>query len=827
MSVFKRASRAGLVVTAVAIVLVLACASTALAAPSDQTLGLTALKAKLDASGTVEGYLKTVVKGSDITTIPVTVLGITDGPLILFEATGPLIQKYGGIVAGMSGSPIYVDDGGTDKVIGALSYGDYDTLGGTGEATPIENMLNIQQKYSLGIQELDHPVITRSGVISRILITNTTQMEPAATPYGVAVAHPLTTPVFIGGVSPTSRMFKRAKAIFAKHNIDLIALNKGVSTSPNVGDQSFETTFVPGASLSALEGRGDLLFGSIGTVTYTDSDTVLAYGHPESQRGASDIYMANAWIDGIWPSTAEPYKVGRIGAVRGAITQDRGAGIMGIVGDFPAETTITATATNADNPTETTTSATYMPRVLLNTIPTGDDYDQMASEILPSYAAYEAGAKLFDQDHTPGSAAVTTTVLVRDTDHDKLYTITMPNFVSDDYDIPSAIVWNVDDAVMSLQQELYDDVYHFEILSVDVTSRISAHQKSATIVGLDVPNALKVGANPVTVSFLAFGLEATQTANATITIPAGVPTNGMLSAIASDMGISQFPSVDASGNPVTPITYSYRSTIANIVNQLNSELPGNYLTLRYYVSPNSMSDMSNMVDGASAASSQAFAATLKAPISLIATVPTPWAVDGVASKYPTLVALGLENRVMDYNGFDVLHGMIVDGADDPGTISLYGKPAGSAVESLLGTTTADPDDGYSFEFDLEGMHVNTLLRVHTVAVDGYLAEDTTLTVPVHAALSFSTSASSVTAGKSVTLSAKVYPAANAGAKVTFEFYSRGTWHKIATKTLSGGSAARASTAWKVPKGTYKVRFRFLGSGYNVATTSSTKSVKGN
>jgi hypothetical protein len=165
---------------------------------------------------------------------------------------------------------------------------------------------------------------------------------------------------------------------------------------------------------------------------------------------------------------------------------------------------------------------------------------------------------------------------------------------------------------------------------------------------------------------------------------------------------------------------------------------------------------------------------------------------------------------MNYNGFDVLHGMIVDGADDPGTISLYGKPAGSAVESLLGTTTADPDDDYSFEFDLEGMRVNTLLRVHTVAVDGYLAEDTTLTVPVHAALSFSTSASSVTAGKSV----------------TFEFYSRGTWHKIATKTLSGGSAARASTAWKVPKGTYKVRFRFLGSGYNAATTSSTKSVKG-
>ena len=117
----------------VAIALSLLLASSALATPSDQTLGLTALQTKLDASGTVDGYMKTVVKGSTVITIPVTVESITEGPyfdypVILFQATGTLMTQYGGIVDGMSGSPIYVDDQGTDKVIGAVSFGEEYTL---------------------------------------------------------------------------------------------------------------------------------------------------------------------------------------------------------------------------------------------------------------------------------------------------------------------------------------------------------------------------------------------------------------------------------------------------------------------------------------------------------------------------------------------------------------------------------------------------------------------------------------------------------------------------------------------------------------------------
>jgi hypothetical protein len=821
MHVPIRVVRATAIATVLVIAFLLAATSSALAAPSDETLSLSALKTKLDTSGTVDGYLKTVVKGSTITTIHVTVLGITgsDRPssaLILFQADGGVITTYGGIVAGMSGSPIYVNDGGTDKVIGALSYGDTFTLGGTGEATPIEAMVDIKQKYApAGMQELDHPVITRDGVINRIQIVAPGQALPGAAADGVAVASPLATPAFISGVSPNSRMFKRFAERAAKHNINVIDLSRAGGQSPNVGDSSFTTSFTPGASIAALWSRGDFAYGGIGTVTYTDSSTVIAYGHPQDLAGTTDLYMSNAWIDGIWPSSYWPYKVGRIGALRGTITQDRNAGIMGVTDQFTGETTITAHATNADT-CETTTSVVYVPRSLLDTASTGMDGWWIGEE-LPPYAVYQAGTYLFDQYSVPGSAQTTTTVVVRDVDHDQQYTITMPNFVSDSTDILSAIVWDAGTAVTSLMQELPDNVYHYEILSVDLTSCISTHQKSATIVGLDVPEVLHTGDNLVEVSYLAYGIEATQTVDTTLTIPAGVSPRGAIIAAGSDAGLDQFPT-----DQTTDPSYPSRQTVAQIVSDLNSTLPGNYFTLRYI--PTTSSNYADMSEWGYGPGYRLASASTVAT-SVVTTTPTEWAMGGQAIVYPTLLSARLAMSVMDYKGFNLLRGYVVDSADDPGVLSLYGTPAGSSTESLLATTTADPDEG-SFQFPIYGLSVNTLLRVHTDAVDDYMASDTTMTAQVHASVRLTTSASSVRAGSSVRLTASVTPHANVGAKVTFERYSHGVWRKIATKTLSGSSTAKASVSWRVPKGSTKVRAHFLGSTYNAATASSTKTVRG-
>ena len=76
----------------------------------------------------MKGYGRTVVKGTKVEQFDVEVLGVLHHALpkqdmILIRCSGLEFARYG-VVAGMSGSPIYVkDDQGRDRIVGALSYG--------------------------------------------------------------------------------------------------------------------------------------------------------------------------------------------------------------------------------------------------------------------------------------------------------------------------------------------------------------------------------------------------------------------------------------------------------------------------------------------------------------------------------------------------------------------------------------------------------------------------------------------------------------------------------------------------------------------------------
>ena len=82
------------------------------AAPAEPTISVAELQSLLDRSpsGTVQGYFKTVLKGTTVTRIPVSVESVVpnyipEGALIMFAAAGPDIEQIGGIAQGMSGSP--------------------------------------------------------------------------------------------------------------------------------------------------------------------------------------------------------------------------------------------------------------------------------------------------------------------------------------------------------------------------------------------------------------------------------------------------------------------------------------------------------------------------------------------------------------------------------------------------------------------------------------------------------------------------------------------------------------------------------------------------
>lgn len=245
------------------------------------------------------GHADTVVQGDKIDSFNVEVLGIMkkqgpSGDLILVKVSGPVIDASGGIVEGMSGSPVYIDG----KLVGAIAYGWGFTDGTLGMVTPIEQMVKLwDEKYQ---KDLPNP-------------WKNTQLIP------------LGTPLMADGYDEASLSYLGKK--FKDFGY------KGYATASDSTDDIVKP-MVPGGSIAALLVKGDLKMGAIGTVTYVDKNKVVAFGHPFDKRGSTGYFMNNSSIFTVVKSIDAGFKLGSLGREVGVISEDRGAGIAGTVGVF-------------------------------------------------------------------------------------------------------------------------------------------------------------------------------------------------------------------------------------------------------------------------------------------------------------------------------------------------------------------------------------------------------------------------------------------------------------------------------------------------------------
>lgn len=807
-----------LAIVMLAMAMMAATAAIAWASPTGvQTMSLSELQTKLDASGgTLDGYLKTVVKGSDIEEIPVRVLAITLGSdlgptsltsLILFEAYGTEIDKIGGIAAGMSGSPIYVEDGGIDKIIGALSYGDSMTLGGTGLATPIESMQAVQSDYgaaSASVLTLPESVLTDGGLKDRVIVTSDPEKYADQATDGAIIAEPLSK-VFIGGISPSSKMYKSYANYLDERGLDVVSLTSGLSSIESTYDAPFE----PGSAISVLASRGDLWIGGIGTVTYADDGTVLAFGHPMYWSGESDLFMGNAWIDGIWPSTWEPYKLGRPAALRGTITQDRLAGVMGEDGTMPTAIPVTAKATVRETGQTAETTVTIPAGVIDSS---SDDYYG-----LPAIAAYVAGSRVYDSYYIKGSAITTTTVVVNDGSN--TYTITRKNVFDSDYDITYSAINDVDEIVTSLQTVGANGVAHPRILSVSLETEFSSQRKLAEIKSISVPGGLHYGTNWVRVSYLRFGDPTLKTAGVRLVIPHGVPLTGAIEAYGSEGSYSDYYDYldyeelfdyydDESGG------YIDVSTVKDAVDEL-SETPSNgRLTVSFQPTAMSTSSSDDDEDESDMSAASTTYDAITAGTTLDAVL-----VSSASMDAPTIYATFSPSSKLSYNGSVYLAGGILGAEYGTGTVRVTRQYVGDSGETTLATVKLD-DDSY-FASLLSSLKKNATIRLHYSGDVHTLPVSKAMSVKVKAKVSVKSSAKRVKKGKRVTLTASVAPA-DTGGSVVFERYSHGRWKRIASTTVVNG---KASYSYKPPAGTIKIRARTTGSSKNIAKTSSSIKIK--
>ncbi len=263
------------------------------------------------------GEVWTVFRGTEPEPFAVEVTGVIRnalGPgkaLILCQLTDPRVQNMGA-VAGMSGSPLYIDG----KLAGALSYQiqRFETVRYAG-FTPAADLAEVQARAST--------------TINAIPVTSTTDS-----------AYKSLQPVFtLSGLSPVvAELFAPQFAA-----IGLTASALGGSTnasSENPKSKIQNSELHAGSAVAVALTTGDITLAGTGTVSSVSGQRVTAFGHPMLSLGDVDLPMCAAEIVTILPSSMQSIKVANTGAVIGTISQDRLSAVSGTLGAGPAMTNV-------------------------------------------------------------------------------------------------------------------------------------------------------------------------------------------------------------------------------------------------------------------------------------------------------------------------------------------------------------------------------------------------------------------------------------------------------------------------------------------------------
>jgi hypothetical protein len=286
----------------------------------------------------MKGVAYTVFEGVKPEPMDVEVLGVmrnVNGPKgdIILVRLGGKKAEYTGVVAGMSGSPVYIDG----KLVGALAFriGDFskEPIGGV---TPIEEMLEINAL------DQSQPADAKS-VVPEAKSDATRTGAPGVARFANLLT-PIETPLVFSGF--TEDAVQRFAPQFAAAGVT------PVMGAGSVSDEKQPEPIEPGSAVSMVLVRGDMNIAATCTVTYVDPERLLACGHPVLQFGSVDIPMTKARVLATVPSPLNAFKIVNATEQIGSFVQDRHTGILGRFGDQPQMIPVTLRIHGTNKPKE-------------------------------------------------------------------------------------------------------------------------------------------------------------------------------------------------------------------------------------------------------------------------------------------------------------------------------------------------------------------------------------------------------------------------------------------------------------------------------------------
>jgi hypothetical protein len=306
------------------------------------------------------GIGRTVFEGDRLEEFKVHVIGVlrnSIGPrrdLILARLEGgPLANT--GVIAGMSGSPVYIDG----RLVGAVSYslGQFSKEAIAG-ITPIDEMTADATlpgpRRQVARVDLQMPLTQES--LRASLRQAFAWIRPFAdSPSDVQVfgdqsvnagigtlLRPIATPLSFGGFAP-GVIDPVVSAFRDQGFVTIMAGSEQLALAQSQSNGSRGPALRPGDPIGVGLMNGDFEVGATGTVTEVDGTRVYAFGHPFYQLGPTQFPMTRAHVFTVLPSLAASQKIASTGEVVGIVSQDRATTIAGTLGPGPSMIPVTLT----------------------------------------------------------------------------------------------------------------------------------------------------------------------------------------------------------------------------------------------------------------------------------------------------------------------------------------------------------------------------------------------------------------------------------------------------------------------------------------------------
>ena len=288
---------------------------TSLFAQAPATLGVAEIRAGM------KGYGRTVFQGGKIERFEFEVLGVQKNAapgrsrIMVRASGGPLAET--GILAGMSGSPCYIDG----KLIGALSTGiafEKEPIGGI---TPIAEMLDqlrdipetAPSRTPLILPKLEPPKVLKAALLGQMLDYRTVMGDSDPQALSMALAG--------------SALGTEAQRLWAGWPVTFTAAVPTLS-----GSREEASPVEPGGMVAITLMQGDLDLAAAGTITYVSGKRVLLFGHQLFNLGPVDLPLWSATVATTVASYQNSFKLAMPVAPIGALRLDRSSGVAGILG---------------------------------------------------------------------------------------------------------------------------------------------------------------------------------------------------------------------------------------------------------------------------------------------------------------------------------------------------------------------------------------------------------------------------------------------------------------------------------------------------------------